>query len=182
MRFASGFTLIEILTVIAAIVALLSVVMFSLGSVGLRKASSLAKETSFLMRTLADEAILTGHRHGLYVNKQRRSISAMTGGRNQQWSGESSGFEPIVWGADMQVRLENSDLSGDYQGANFNAPDEDPGDKKPGGPAIIFEPIGTWNSRANSLVFIYEGQPVKRLTWTAIGHLEIKDIVEQEWG
>lgn len=175
----SGFTLIEILTVIAAITALLSMVMFSLGSVGLRKANSLAKETSFLMQTLADEAIMTGQRYGLRIDSGGRRLAPVVLGGSRNWSGGAS-FEPIVWDADMQVRLESVDSLREYEGANFDAGgQQDDEDKKPAS-AIVFEPIGTWVSNGNSLVFLHDGIPVKRLIWTAIGRVEIENIDPQE--
>lgn len=174
VRRESGFTLIEILTVIAAISVMLSMVMLSMGSVGLRKANSLAKETSFLMRTMADEAIMTGRRYGLVLDHGRRSL------RPTGLGGGGSGFEPIVWGADMQVVLTSTDLLNDYEGANFSAAQEQQAKQtEAAGPAVVFEPIGTWTSKANTLVFIYDGQPVKRLTWTAIGRIEIESLVSE---
>lgn len=174
LRRPSGFTLIEILTVIAAISVMLSMIMLSMGSVGLRKANSLAKETSFLMRTMADEAIMTGRRYGLVVDHGQRSLRPVGLG------GGGSGFEPIVWGADMQVVLRSTDLLNDYEGANFSAKqgnqDEQAGST---GPAVVFEPIGTWTSKGNTFVFIYDGQPVKRLTWTAIGRVKIENLVSE---
>ena len=167
-----GFTLIEILTVIAAISVMLSLAMFSMSSVGLRKANNLAKETSFLMRTLSDEAIMSGRRYGLRLNEAQRRLTPVVLGGGGRGAGHFS-FEPIAWDADMRVALASTDLGDDYRGANFNAPRQSHDDGEHAGPAIVFEPLGLWRSRGNSLVFSHDGRPVKRLTWTAIGHIEV---------
>ena len=175
-----GFTLIEVLTVIAAISVMLSLAMLSMSSVGLRKANSLAKETSFLMRTLADEAIMSGRHYGLNIDSDRRHLRPVALGGGQGIG--HFNVEPIVWDADMQVSLAATDVGHDYQGANFNTPEQHSEEQQSGGAAIVFEPLGLWRSRGNSFVFSHDGKPVKRLVWTAIGHIEINTFVaDDEW-
>ncbi len=157
-----GFTLIEVLIVVAIISVMTSVILFSIDLTGTQKARTLAKEIRFTMRYASDEAILTGTPHAIELSKNSRQLTVLTYAQGG-WK-KSQLTQAIKWGEAINISL----VVGD---AVVEEKDEDEEGGKSEKPYVLFWSTGLWEPTGGFRMTV-DGLPYMELNWTASGKME----------
>ena len=168
----SGFTLIEILVVVVILSIVISTVLFSVDVTGFQKSRTFVKETRFLMRNLADEAILSGLAHGLQWQPVSRQMKPMVY-RDGLWR-EVPKLDPVSWRGLAKVTLLINGLEIEQNKEEDQVSDSKAAENSSTNPpTILFWSTGLWDPAGRIKIEI-DSLPYADIVWTMGGRITTK--------
>lgn len=176
---SAGFTLIEVMTVVVIISIIVSSVLLSVDISGSQKTRTAVSDIQFLMRGLANEAILEGDHYGLKYDRARQRLTPVVE-KNDQWSayssqgGERPDFKPVSWKGFAEAEITIAGVTIDERSRdtdNFYSGGKEEEKKHARKNRLVeFWPTGMWDP-AGEIRFFVSGEPYATIKWTAVGRL-----------
>lgn len=173
--FRAGFTLIEVMIVVVIVSVATTVVLFSLDVTGQQKARTFVKELRFLMHNLSNEAILTGHPHGLQWERKSQTAAPVIY-KGNQWS-RASDMESVSWRgfAKAVLAIDGVELEEEDGQSEHVVVGEDKTEKNKSAnlPEILFWSTGLWEPAGEIRIEI-DSLPYVSVVWTAGGRTALQ--------